>query len=121
MDDDIPDSMPPEERRTRRHFERHRLTFVLGFLPIVFGMFLGRMRWAAVILFAFSGLLWVVSGVSAIACKRHMFSGVSGGGAGFVKVRPSGNAPIAARVIGVVLVLLGLGLFNVAFQIAMAR
>lgn len=118
-DDDIPDSMTPEQRRERGHFERHRLAFMVGFLPIVFGMFLGRSRLAGAILFALAGLSWIISGASAFAAKRHMFSGVSGGGM-FVRVRPSERTPVVATIVGVILVVLGLGLFNVAAQLLLA-
>lgn len=117
---DIPESRTPEERRIRKHFERHRTAFVLGFLPIVFGVVFGRTIVVGVILFAIAGGCWLVSGLSAISAKQHMFAGLSGGGMGYVKVRPSGHSPIAATIIGVILILLALGLFNVAVQLALA-
>ena len=47
-----------------------------------------------------------------------MFAGVSGGGV-YIRVRPSGRAPIVASIVGALIIVLGLGLFNIAAQLAM--
>jgi hypothetical protein len=118
-DDDLPDSMSPQERREHRHFERHRVLFMVGLGFGTVGMLGGASHpIVEAVSFVIAALSWGTSGVYAITGRRHMFGAMSGGAWwGAVGVRPAVRSPIAATLVGVILIGLAAGLVNVGFQL----
>ena len=114
------DSIPPVERAERSYLAKHRITFVLVFLPIIIGAVLARVRYAAAAGFAGAAVMWGVSAFYAIKANRHMFGTVRWTGFGSVSVSPSRRSPIGAKVVAAILFVLALGLVNVAVQVALA-
>jgi hypothetical protein len=117
QDDDEPWSTAAEheERVERAHLYRHQLLFLLGILLGMIGGFVtGANLVAGAGLFALAALCWALSGVSAIAARRHMFGSTGPSGAGNVRVRASARSPRGSAIVGVLLILLSLGLVNVA-------
>jgi hypothetical protein len=122
-DDDEPWSTPAErlKRRELAHLFRHQLLFMVGILlGMAGGLAAASSRIASVVLFVLAGVGWAASGVSAIAARRHMFGSIGPVMAGNTWVRPSGTTRVGSIVVGVILMLLALGLVNVAVSIALA-
>jgi hypothetical protein len=122
-EDDDPWSSPAAraERAVRAHLFRHQLFFMLGILLGFIGAFAGGVSlFLSALLFALSAVSWALSGIFAIAGKRHMFGVVGPMGGGNARVRASGHSPVGSVVVGIILFLLSLGLVNVAGHIAAA-
>jgi len=122
-DDDEPWSTPAErkDRLERGHLFRHQILFLVGILVGMIGAFtVGSSVVAGAGLFALAAVCWAVSGISAIVAGRHMFGLVGPVGAGNVRMRASGRSPVGSAIVGVLLILLSLGLVNVAVSLATA-
>jgi hypothetical protein len=118
-DEDLLDSMPPEQRYERACLDRHRALFVGAFGPALIAVWMGRFPLVSAALFGVAALCWAVSGLQAIRGRRHMFGMMGGGPWGNVRVSPSQRSPVGAWVVGVILILLAVGLLNVAVQVAL--
>lgn len=120
-DDDEPWSTPAQrkERVERGHLFRHQVLFLVGILLGLIGAFVvGAGSVVSAGLFGLAGLCWFVSGISAIAAGRHLFGSAGPSGAGNVRVRASRRSPVGSVIVGGVLILLSLGLVNVAVRLS---
>lgn len=113
--DEEPESSPAE-RRERTLYQRHSQLFVLAFAPVMLALVLGGIRVVSGGLFSCAAACWIASGIFAIRAKRHMFGSACGGGYGMVRVRRSDKSFVAV-IVGGILLVLGLGLANVALQL----
>jgi uncharacterized membrane protein len=122
-DDDDPWSTPAAraERAVQAHLFRHQLGFMLGILLGFVAAFAGGLSLVlSALLFGAAAICWALSGLFAIAGKRHMFGVVGPMGGGNARVRASGHAPVGSAIVGILLLLLSLGLLNVAVHVAAA-
>ncbi len=122
-EDEDPWSTPAERarRRERTLLYRHQILFMLGILLGMIGAFTAAASlYAGAALFVASAACWFGSGLYAIAGGRHMFGSIGPPMAGNTWAKPSGRAPVASKVVGIVLVLLSLGLVNVAVNLVLA-
>ena len=118
--DDDPGSSPASraERAVQAHLFRHQLFFMLGILLGFVGGFAGGLSlYLSALLFALSAVSWALSGIFAIAGKRHTFGIVVPMGGGNARVRASRHSPVGSTVVGILLLVLSLGLLNVAVRI----
>jgi hypothetical protein len=81
-------------------------------------MWTGRYAFVGAGFFTVAALCWGASGIYAIIGRRHMFGAFRSGPWGNIGVSPSERSPIVARIVGVILLVLAVGLVNAAVQIA---
>ena len=102
-DDDDPLSSPAAraQRAAQVHLFRHQLLFMLGILLGFVAAFAGGLSLVlSALLFGVAAICWALSGIFAIAGKRHMFGVVGPMGGGNARVRASGHAPVGSAIVG---------------------
>ena len=116
--DEEPPSRDERDTREERRYQQHRVLFLLGVLFGTIGAFLARAHDPRVAgaLCAVAAAAWLASGICAVFARRHMFGGARVGH-WFARTQRSRRDRTGAAIAGGVLVVLGIGLANVAVQL----